>query len=234
MYRMRRVTWIGRAVTLLVATGVVVSIVSTVGSQAGANNARTVGDKGASSFFPKSPEQSAFHDQMRKLWEDHVTWTRLTIVSAVAGLPDTGPTLDRLQANQDDIGAAIAPYFGQAAGDRLAALLHEHISGAVRLVLAAKAGDTDEVAAAKDAWYANGQQIAEFLAAANPRYWPLDTMSETMRMHLDQTLQEAVDRLQGDYAADIQDYEAAHLHILEMADLLSFGIIRRFPDQFQQ
>jgi hypothetical protein len=107
-------------------------------------------------------------------------------------------------------------------------------SGAVRLVLAAKAGNTDEVVAAKDAWYANGQQIAEFLAAANPRYWPLDTMSETMRMHLDQTLQEAVDRLQGDYAADIQDYDAAHLHILKMADLLSFGIIRRFPDQFQQ
>jgi hypothetical protein len=234
VYRMRRVTWIGRAVTLLVATGVVVSVVSTVGSQAGANNARTVGDKGASSFFPQSPEQSAFHDQMRKLWEDHVAWTRLTIVSAVAGLPDTGPTLDRLQANQDDIGVAIAPYFGQAAGDQLAALLHEHISGAVRLVLAAKAGNTDEVVAAKDAWYANGQQIAEFLAAANPRYWPLDTMSETMRMHLDQTLQEAVDRLQGDYAADIQDYDAAHLHILKMADLLSFGIIRRFPDQFQQ
>ena len=171
---------------------------------------------------------------MRKLWEDHVTWTRLTIISAAAGLPDTGPTLDRLQKNQDDIGAAIAPYFGQAAGDQLAALLHEHISGAVRLVLAAKAGDEAEVAAAKAAWYANGQQIAEFLAAANPRYWPLDTMSEMMRMHLDQTLQEAVDRLQGNYAADIQDYEAAHLHILEMADQLSFGIIRRFPNQFEQ
>ena len=210
------------------------SILSTVSSQAGANSTSTVGDMGASGFFPQSPEQSAFHDQMRKLWEDHVTWTRLTIVSAAADLPDTGPTLARLQANQDDIGAAIAPYFGQAAGDQLAALLHEHISGAVTLVLAAKAGDTAEVAAAKDAWYANGQQIAEFLAAANPRYWPLDTMSEMMRMHLDQTLKEATDRLQGNYAADIQDYEKAHLHILEMADQLSFGIIRRFPDQFEQ
>jgi hypothetical protein len=220
--------------TLLAAMGIIVGIVSTVSSQAGADRSITVGDKGASNFFPQSRAQSAFHDQMRKLWEDHVTWTRLTIVSAAAELPDTGPTLDRLQANQDDIGAAIVPYFGQAAGDQLAALLHEHISGAVRLVLAAKAGDAAEVAAAKAAWYANGQDIAVFLSTANPRYWPLATMSEMMGMHLDQTLQEAVDRLQGNYAADIQDYEVAHLHILEMADLLSFGIIRTFPNQFEQ
>jgi hypothetical protein len=104
----------------------------------------------ASVFFPHTAKQAAFQDQMRKLWEDHVTWTRLTIVSAVGGtdgepLPDLDVTVERLQANQDDIGAAIVPFFGQAAGDHLAALLHEHISGAIALVLAAKAGDADEV-----------------------------------------------------------------------------------------
>jgi len=231
---MRKVTGIRRIVTLLAGIGIVVSVVATISSQAGANSTTTAVSSSDSSFFPDTPAAVAFHDQMRKLWEDHVTWTRLTIVSAAAGLPDTGPTLDRLQQNQDDIGAAIVPYFGQAAGDQLAALLHEHISGAVRLVLAAKAGDADEVAAAKAAWYANGQAIAEFLAAANPRFWRLDTVSGAMRTHLDQTLQEAVDRLQGNFAADIQDYEAAHLHILHMADLLSSGIIRKFRDQFEQ
>src|SRR5439155_5848849 len=136
--------------------------------------------------------------------------------------------------NQDDIGAAIVPYFGQAAGDQLAALLHEHISGAVRLVLAAKAGDAAEVAAAKTAWYANGQAIADFLAAANPRFWPQATMRAAMQTHLDQTLQEAVDRLQGNFAADVQDYDHAHAHILEMADLLSSGIIQKFSNQFER
>jgi hypothetical protein len=79
------------------------------------------------------------------------------------------------------------------------------------------------------AWYQNGEKIADFLAAANPRFWPQDTMRDAMRMHLDQTLQEAVDRLQGNHAAEIDDYEQAHRHILEMADLLSSGIIRQFP-----
>jgi len=211
--------------------------VATTSSQAGAGS-YTASYPSVSTFFPASPQQAAFHDQIRKLWEHYVTWTRLTIVSAVGrtngeALPDTGATLGRPQANQDDIGAAIVPYFGQAAGDQLAALLHEHISGAVALVRAAKTGVAADVEAATTAWYANAQQIADFLAAANPKYSPQDTMRDAMQTHLDQTLKEAGDRLQGNYAAEIDDYEHAHLHILEMADLLSWGIIRRFPDQFE-
>ena len=76
---------------------------------------------------------------MRKLWEDHVTWTRLAIVSFAAGLPDLQATEDRLLRNQTDIGNAIKPYYGQAAGNRLTALLREHILGAVALLQAAKA-----------------------------------------------------------------------------------------------
>jgi hypothetical protein len=188
-------------------------------------------------FFPSTASQVAFHDQMRKLWEDHVTWTRLTIVSAVGqkngkALPDLDATLQRLHANQDDIGAAIVPFFGQAAGDQLAALLHEHISGAVELVLAAKAGDDARVDAAARRWYDNAQEIADFLAGANPEFWPQEAMREAMHMHLDQTLREAVDRLNGNYEAEVQDYDQAHLHILMMADILSSGIIQAFPDQF--
>ena len=52
--------------------------------------------------------KEALHDGMRKLWEDHVTWTRLFIVSAAAGLPDKDATTARLLQNQTDIGDAVA------------------------------------------------------------------------------------------------------------------------------
>jgi hypothetical protein len=58
-------------------------------------------------------------------------------------------------------------------------------------------------------------------------------MRAMMKTHLDQTLKEAIDRLQGRFAADIRDYEAVHRHILEMADMLSDGIIRQFPARFR-
>ncbi|WP_353510732.1 hypothetical protein [Intrasporangium sp.] len=179
---------------------------------------------------PHTAAQQAFHDQMRRLWEDHVTWTRLAIVTFAAdGQPGFGPTAARLLQNQVDIGDAIKPFYGDAAGNALTALLHDHITIAVELLQAAKDGNTAAFTDAKDRWYANSDDIADFLAQANPRFWPQSEMRAAMRMHLDQTLAEAAHELGGDYAASVADYDAVHAHILAMADLLSNGLIGAFP-----
>jgi hypothetical protein len=182
--------------------------------------------------LPRTAKQVVFHDQMRKLWEDHVTWTRLAIVTFADSSAGFGPTAGRLLQNQTDIGNAIKPFYGPAAGSHLTALLNDHISIAVELLQAAKASDTAAFNAAKDRWYANANDIADFLAAANPRFWSRAVLRADMKTHLDQTLAEASHELTGDYAASITDYEAIHRHILAMADTLSSGIIRQFPNRF--
>jgi hypothetical protein len=182
---------------------------------------------------PPNAKQLVLHDGMRKLWEDHITWTRLAIISFAADLPDFDATAGRLLDNQDDIGDAIKPYYGHDAGEQLTSLLKEHIAGAVVLLKAAKAGDSERLAQAKDAWYRNGDQIAGFLNQANPKHWDLERMSALMRGHLDQTLEEAVARLEGDFAADIRAYDEIHHHILVMADTLSSGIVKQFPRRFR-
>lgn len=169
---------------------------------------------------------------MRKLWEDHVTWTRMFIVSAAAALPDQKVAAERLLRNQDDIGDAIKPYYGDAAGEQLTTLLREHILIAADLLTAAKAGDTAAVEKTKTTWYANGEQIAGFLAQANPEHWPRAAVSHHMHTHLNLTLEEAVARLQGRYADDVAAYDKVHAAILEMADALSAGIVAQFPNKF--
>jgi len=176
--------------------------------------------------------QLAFHDRMRKLWEDHVTWTRLAIVTFADGSGGFPATAARLLRNQTDIGNAIKPFYGAAAGDRLSALLHAHITIAVDVLKAAKAGDGSAFAAAKMRWYANANAIADFLAQANPKFWPDTMMRRDMRVHLNQTLAEAADELQGRYTASVRDYAAVHRHILAMADMLSNGIMKAFPGAF--
>jgi hypothetical protein len=169
---------------------------------------------------------------MRKLWEDHVTWTRLYIVSAAADLPDKDATTQRLLQNQVDIGNAVKGFYGDAAGTQLTTLLKDHILEAAAVLTAAKAGDNAGVQAASDKWYANANDIAAFLSSANSKFWPLDTLKMAMKMHLDQTLTEAVDHLKGSYTADTADYDKVHEHILAMADVLSGGIASQFPDRF--
>jgi hypothetical protein len=174
-----------------------------------------------------------FQDAMRKLWEDHITWTRLYIVSAIADLPDQGPTAQRLLKNQDDIGNAIKPFYGEAAGNQLTSLLRDHILIAAELLQAAKNGDTATFEDANARWYANADDIAVFLNSANPRNWPLDEMKAMMKEHLDLTLVEASARLNSDWGADIAAYDKIHAQILEMADMLSAGIIAQFPKKFK-
>lgn len=177
-------------------------------------------------------DAQAFHDAMRKLWEDHITFTRLFIVSTFGDLPDADETAARLLQNQEDIGDAIKPFYGEAAGEQLTALLRDHILIAAEILQAAKDGDQAALENAIARWYANADDIAEFLHSANPENWPLDEMQAMMREHLDLTLEEAVAQQNGDYVASIAAYDRVHVQALEMADMLSDGIIRQFPNQF--
>jgi hypothetical protein len=170
-----------------------------------------------------------FHDRMRKLWEDHVTWTRLAIVTFADGSDGFGDTAARLLQNQTDLGDAFKPFYGKAAGRHLTALLHDHITIAVELLQAAKAGDGAAFDDANARWYANGDDVADFLSSLDHRAWPRAEMRSMMREHLDQTLAEASAELTGDYPASVAAYGQIHRHILHMADDLSAGILRRFP-----
>jgi hypothetical protein len=179
-----------------------------------------------------TPRVVAFHDEMRRLWEDHVTWTRLAIISLTGDTPDTEASVGRLLQNQTDIGDAIKPFYGDAAGQELTRLLREHILIAADLIAAARAGDETAVADAQARWTANADEIASFLAAANPRSWDLDEMKTMLHEHLRLTANEAIARIQGDWAADVAAYDQIHLQALGMADMLSNGIVQQFPARF--
>jgi hypothetical protein len=175
----------------------------------------------------------ALRTDMRKLWEDHVTWTRLAIISLESGTPDTDATVARLLRNQTDIGNAIKPFYGNAAGKALTGQLRTHILIAADLIAAAKAGDQPKLADAQARWNANADQIAATLNSVNPRYWPLGAMKTEMREHLKLTTEEAVARLHGDWTADVTTYDKVHNHILHMSDMLTSGIIKQFPSRFR-
>ena len=179
-----------------------------------------------------TPSMVQLSNNLRKLWIDHVVWTRAYIVSAIGGLEDQEEVLARLLQNQQDLGNAIKPVYGEEAGNKLAGLLREHILIAGKIVAAAKSGNQADVAKLNKNWYRNADDIAQFLSSANPN-WSNKELKELLHQHLQLLTDDVVARLGKNWDADIRTFDKAENHIIKLADVLSAGIIKQFPDQFK-
>jgi hypothetical protein len=173
-----------------------------------------------------------YHDEWRKLWEDHITWTRSVIIGILDDLPGTSLYVDRLLLNYEDMEEALRPYYRNDA-ELLGALIQDHLVIAAEMLTAANSGDTAAFEEAKTRWYANGEEIAAKMSEVNPEFWPLEETHHMWIEHLDATLEEATAHLTGDYAGEVAAYDLVHDLALEMADYMSAGIMMQFPEKFQ-
>jgi len=178
-----------------------------------------------------SKAQAGLNNQLRLLWEQHVVWTRLTIVSMVFGLPDVDLVTNRLLRNPKDFEALLKPLYGDRIASRFADLFTNHLVIAAELVRAAKAGDTRAAADAEKRWYTNADEIAAFLGSINP-YWSVQQWRTMLREHLALTKSEAVNMLTGKYAEGINVFDQIEKQALEMADVMTNGIVQQFPGNF--
>lgn len=168
----------------------------------------------------------------RRLWIDHVLWTRSFIVSDLASLEDKNDVLERLLKNQDDIGNSIKPYYGEEAGNKLTTLLREHIKLAGQVVDAAKNNNKSDLEKYNKLWYENADKIADFLSNANPNYSNKD-LKDILYKHLGFITDQVVARLNKDWKADITAFDKGEDHMIMFADVLSDGIIKQFPEKFK-
>ena len=168
----------------------------------------------------------------RRLWIDHVSWTRSLIVSDLSSLEDKSIVLERLLRNQDDIGNSIKPYYGEEAGNKLASLLREHINIATQVVGAAKNGNKEDLEKYDKLWHENADNIAKFLSSANPNY-SYETLKDMLYKHLQFITEQVVARLNKDWSADIDAYDKGEDHMIMFADIITDGIIKQFPQKFK-
>lgn len=168
---------------------------------------------------------------MRELWAQHVFWTHEYIVAFAADLPESTEAANRLLKNQEDIGNAIKPYYGEEAGNQLTMLLKEHITIAVDLLNAGKANDEERMDAAEKRWKENAEQIATFLNAANPE-WDKEEVNNMLDEHLTLTHEGAMAQLDGKWKESIDTFDKIFSQAMRMADGFSQGIAKQFPEKF--
>ncbi len=180
----------------------------------------------------KTVKYQELNKAMRELWSAHMYWTLITVDAFYNDPKGLEAKLNRLLQNQKDIGAAIVPFYGREAGDKLAQLLTEHIQGAVPVLQSAQSGDKEALDKAVKDWYANAKEIGDFLSAANPKNWTAEETGGALEMHITHTIDYSVSILKGDYSQSFGGFEEALNHMLHLADILTDGLAKQFPDRF--
>lgn len=178
-----------------------------------------------------SPQMVQLKGDMEKVWIDHTIWTRSYIISAISNIPDQKDVLNRLLKNQQDIGNVFKPYYGEAAGNKLADLLKEHIQIAGKIVAAAKAGNQAELKKLQTDWHKNADDIATFLSALNPNL-PFKTVQDMLYTHLQFITEIVQATIKGDWEASIAATDKNEAHMIHFADILAMGIVKQFPEKF--
>lgn len=174
--------------------------------------------------------RAAFRKSMRKLWTEHIVWTRAYIVAALAGAPDTLETERRLLKNQAEIGAAFVPYYGEEAGAKLSQLVKEHILIASDVVAALKKKDEAKLRKADKRWHENAVELSVQLNSMNPA-WSVEAYVSMFNAHLALTNKLATARLQKRWPEDIAAFDELYAHMMLMADDLAEGVIGQFPEK---
>jgi hypothetical protein len=181
-----------------------------------------------------SQSQVKFENEFRRLWMDHVLWTSNYITSATsAGSEDQKQVLTRLLKNQEDIGNAVKPIYGEKAGNKLTDLLKEHIVIAGKIVDAAKTGKKALINQLNKEWYRNADDIAAFLSQANP-YLKNEDLKKLLYMHLKLVTNDLSASLEKDWETRIVAIDEGVSHIILMADTISAGVVKQFPKKFNK
>ena len=168
----------------------------------------------------------------RLLWNQHAEWTKMAVDAIIFGTPNQEQVVNRLLQNPQDFAHALRPYYGPKLAERFSTLLTEHLTLAAQMIQAQMAGNQEEAERLKVLWYKNGDEIAAFLGKINP-YWSYREWRKMFFTHLEYVEGLASTLLAGEYEKNIKLYDKFELEALEMADMMSCGIMRQFRRRFR-
>ena len=168
---------------------------------------------------------------MNLVWQEHIMWTRLLLISIAEDLKDLEATQTRLLKNPKDIADVFRPYYRNLIANEIEKLLTEHLVIGKDLIVALKNNNQEQANLLNTKWYQNTDRMAEAFNSINA-YYPKEEIQSMLYEHLRLTTIEVNARLKGDYVADINAYDMVQNEILKMSSFFVNGIIEQFPDLF--
>ena len=198
------------------------------GNPGGGSMGGGTGNPGSNNETESEREDSILrlNEDMRLAWLNHVYWTRMYLMSAVADNADQQAVEERLLETADEITDVFARYLPIATTRQLRNLLTEHIEIAGQIIQALKAKNMSDYDALVQEWYRNANQMATLFANYNPYFESRETRNMLLN-HLDLTREEIEQQVNGEYEQSIDVFRDVEQQALAMADYFARGLLAR-------
>ena len=198
------------------------------GNPGGGSMGGGTGNPGSNNETESEREDSILrlNEDMRLAWLNHVYWTRMYLMSAVADNADQQAVEERLLETADEITDVFARYLPIATTRQLRNLLTEHIEIAGQIIQALKAKNMSDYDALVQEWYRNANQMATLFANYNPYFESRETRNMLLN-HLDLTREEIEQQVNGEYEQSIDTFRDVEQQALTMADYFARGLLAR-------
>lgn len=178
-----------------------------------------------------SMNQVELLEQMNLVWEQHIMWTRMLLISIAENLKDLDATQARLLRNPRDIANVFRTYYGNNIANEIQRLLTEHLVIGKELIVALKNNNQEQAMVLERKWYKNADDMADAFSSINP-YYPKEEIRRMLYDHLKLTSNEVSARLKGNYTEDIKAFDMVQEEILKMSQFFVNGIVMQFPNLF--
>lgn len=198
------------------------------GNPGGGSMGGGTGNPGSNNETESEREDSILrlNEDMRLAWLNHVYWTRMYLMSAVADNADQQAVEERLLETADEITDVFARYLPIATTRQLRNLLTEHIEIGGQIIQALKAKNMTDYDALVQEWYRNANQMAALFANYNPYFESRETRNMLLN-HLDLTREEIEHQVNGEYEQSIDVFRDVEQQALAMADYFARGLLAR-------
>lgn len=169
----------------------------------------------------------------RDLWIGHIFWVRNVVLTTKLGEAAAAKVAEQQAVqNARTIADAVIPFYGKEAADKLFGLLAVHYGAIMEHMKAAFADDTEAEGVATKKMTKNAEDIAAFLNAANPKNWPKAALISVLTAHVGYHMAQIHAIHAKDFTSEAQTWEAMKNQIYVIADTLSEGIVKQFPQKF--
>ena len=168
----------------------------------------------------------------RDLWLGHIYWVQHAVLnSATNSLAKRDAVEKEVDANTGKIAGMIAPFYREAASQKLFSLLDINIDAVREYSEATVAGNARRQDAALARLASNADDFAEFLSGVNP-YLSRDHVRGLIAVHGAHHVLQINQYKKKEYAHLEETWAMMREHVYVIADTLTAALAKQFPDKF--